>query len=50
VLAQRDLWAQRVDDALIGDEASVFAQHAQNVAAYIQCDPGAAVATTQPGG
>ena len=38
VIAQRDLWASRVDDALIGDEASVFAQHAQNVADYIQCD------------
>lgn len=38
VIEQRDLWASRVDDPLIGDEASVFAQHAQNVADYIQCD------------
>ena len=38
VIAQRDLWASRVDDPVIGDEASVYAQHAQNVADYIQCD------------
>lgn len=38
VLAQRDLWATRVDDPVIGDEASVYAQHAQNVADYIRCD------------
>ena len=39
VIAQFDLWAGRTDDPLIGDEASVFAQHALNVAAYIQCEP-----------
>jgi hypothetical protein len=39
VIEQRDLWASRVDDPQIGDEASVYAQHAQNVATYIQCDP-----------
>lgn len=39
VIEQRDLWASRVDDPLFGDEASVYAQHAQNVAVYIQCDP-----------
>lgn len=38
VIAQRDLWASRVNDPLTGDEASVYAQHAQNVANYIQCD------------
>lgn len=38
VIVQRDLWASRVGDPLFGDEASVYAQHAQNVAAYIQCD------------
>lgn len=38
VIEQRDLWASRVDDPVIGDEASVYAQHAQNVADYIQCD------------
>ena len=49
VLAQRDLWAGRIDDPVIGDEASVFAQHAQNVAIYIQCEVtpiGGAPATT----
>ena len=39
VIAQFDLWAGRIDDPLIGDEASVFAQHALNVAAYIECEP-----------
>jgi len=38
VIAQRDLWASRVADPLFGDEASVYAQHAQNVAVYIQCE------------
>jgi hypothetical protein len=38
VIEQRDLWASRVGDPQFGDEASVYAQHAQNVAAYIQCD------------
>ena len=38
VLAQFDLWVARVDDPVTGDEASVFAQHALNVAAYIQCE------------
>ena len=38
VIVQRDLWANRVGDPLFGDEASVYAQHAQNVAAYIQCE------------
>jgi hypothetical protein len=37
VLAQRDLWASRVGDPAIGDEASVYAHHAQNVADYINC-------------
>ena len=38
VIAQRDLWASRVGGQQYGDEASVYAQHAQNVAIYIQCD------------
>ena len=38
VIAQRDLWASRVNDPVIGDEASVYAHHAQNVANYIGCD------------
>ena len=39
VIEQRDLWASRIDDPQFGDEASVYAQHAQNVALYIQCNP-----------
>ena len=38
VIAQRDLWAGRIDDSPEGDIASVYAQHAQNVADFIQCD------------
>lgn len=38
VITQRDLWASRVGDPDTGDEASVYAQHAQNVADYIQCE------------
>ena len=37
VIAQRDLWASRVGDPVNGDEASVYAHHAQNVADYIGC-------------
>lgn len=38
VIEQRDRWASRVNDPVIGDEASVYARHAQNVAEYIQCN------------
>ena len=38
VIAQRDLWAAQVDESAAGDIASVYAQHAQNVANYINCD------------
>lgn len=38
VIEQRDLWAARIDDSRAGDIASVYAQHAQNVANFIQCD------------
>jgi hypothetical protein len=38
VLAQRDMWASRIDDPVTGDEASVYAHHAQNVANYIGCE------------
>lgn len=38
VIAQRDLWASRITDPVIGDEASVYAHHAQNVADYIGCE------------
>jgi len=37
VITQRDRWAEQVDDPVLGDAASVYAQHAQNVADYIQC-------------
>ena len=37
VIAQRDLWASRIGEPAIGDEASVYAHHAQNVADYIDC-------------
>ncbi|MAT05585.1 MAG: hypothetical protein CL424_11140 [Acidimicrobiaceae bacterium] len=39
VLDQRDLWLAQIDDSPTGDVASVFAQHAQNVAVYIGCEP-----------
>lgn len=38
VIAQRDLWASRASDPVFGDEASVYAEHAQNVADYIGCE------------
>ena len=38
VFEQRDLWASQVDDTPAGDEASVYAEHAQNVATFIGCD------------
>lgn len=38
LIAQRDEWFTRVDDPVIGDEASVYARHAQNVAEYIGCE------------
>lgn len=38
VIAQRDVWIDRIDDSPDGDIASVYAQHAQNVASFIQCD------------
>lgn len=38
VIGQRDLWAEQADDSDAGSIASVYAQHAQNVADFIQCD------------
>ena len=38
VIEQRDFWAAQISDPTIGDRASVYAQHAQNVADYIQCE------------
>lgn len=35
---QRDRWFERIADPATGDEASVYALHAQNVAAYIGCE------------
>lgn len=40
VYAQRDVWAAQVGDPDIGTAASVFAKHAENVAAFIGCPPG----------
>lgn len=38
LIEQRDRWLERIDDPDTGDEASVYALHAQNVAAYIGCE------------
>ncbi len=38
VLEQRDLWAARISEPGFGDEASVYANHAQNVAVFIGCE------------
>lgn len=38
LIEQRDRWFARIDDPATGDEASVYARHAQNVAAYIGCE------------
>jgi hypothetical protein len=38
VITQRDLWAERIADSTEGDIASVYAQHAQNVANFIGCE------------
>lgn len=38
LIAQRDRWFARIDATPTGDEASVYARHAQNVAAYVGCD------------
>lgn len=38
VLEQRDLWAARAAEPDFGDEASAYANHAQNVALFIGCE------------
>lgn len=38
VIAQRDLWTEQIADTIEGDIASVYAQHAQNVANFIGCE------------
>jgi hypothetical protein len=50
VLAQRDQWAALAGDPTIGDEASVYAQHAQNVANYIGCESAPISAAPPPTG
>jgi hypothetical protein len=37
VITQRDVWAEQIDDPVIGDEASVYAKHAERVADYVGC-------------
>jgi hypothetical protein len=37
VEAERDRWLAQVNDPLTGDEASVYARHAENVLAFIGC-------------
>jgi hypothetical protein len=38
LIEQRDRWFSQIDASADGDVASVYAFHAQNVAAYIGCD------------
>ncbi|MGH9134822.1 MAG: hypothetical protein ACRDZZ_12865 [Ilumatobacteraceae bacterium] len=38
-------WLARINDPIIGDQASVYAQHAENVLAFMGCG----TATTEPG-
>ncbi|MEZ5296483.1 MAG: hypothetical protein R2697_09530 [Ilumatobacteraceae bacterium] len=40
VIAQRDRWAADVGGERFGDAASVFTQHAQNIANLLACNPG----------
>lgn len=37
IWAQRDRWAAQIDDPQLGDQASVYAHHADQVAAFVQC-------------
>jgi len=48
VIAQRDAWAARTVDPEIGDEASVYAKHAELVAAYLACPFAPIVPPTVP--
>ncbi len=38
VVAERERWTSLVNDPVLGDEASVYAQHATNVLAFLDCD------------
>lgn len=50
VLEQRSRWFELVDDPVIGDEASVYTRHADNVAAYLGCaSPPATGSVPDPG-
>ncbi len=35
---ERDRWLAKSTDPLVGDEASVYAQHAENVLAFMGCE------------
>jgi hypothetical protein len=37
VIAERDRWVGLIGDPALGDEASAYARHAENVASYIRC-------------
>lgn len=37
VIAERDRWIALIGDPTVGDEASAYARHAENVASYIRC-------------
>ncbi len=55
VITQRDVWAEQIDDPVIGDEASVYAKHAERVADYVGCvytpftPPQTTTSTSSPG-
>lgn len=38
VEAERDRWLAEANDPIVGDQASVYAQHAENVLAFIACE------------
>jgi len=38
VEAERDRWLAEANDPITGDEASIYAQHAENVLAFIGCE------------
>ena len=38
VEAERDRWLADVNDPIVGDQASVYARHAENVLAFIACE------------
>ncbi|MEX2627244.1 MAG: hypothetical protein WD225_10210 [Ilumatobacteraceae bacterium] len=44
VESEYERWVEQIDDPQVGDEASVYAQHALDVLAFVQCDLPADVA------